>query len=146
MKQEITRGESPYDRYIFVQFFLSLRNGRNKAEEMQNRQDIMSLVKSLRRRYRFSMRRILLEATGLLIALEAITVINHPIVSAQRKHHRQEVSFPPPHLSEVPPGENSLQPYDYGHDLYEAMLAAIDAAQESIYLETYIWKDDAIGQ
>jgi cardiolipin synthase A/B len=26
------------------------------------------------------------------------------------------------------------------------MLAAIDMAQESIYLETYIWKDDAIGQ
>src|SRR5260370_20583833 len=26
------------------------------------------------------------------------------------------------------------------------MFAAIDAAQESIYLETYIWKGDAIGQ
>src|SRR5437764_15342656 len=26
------------------------------------------------------------------------------------------------------------------------MLEAIDAAQESIYLETYIWKDDAVGQ
>src|SRR5260221_2941330 len=26
------------------------------------------------------------------------------------------------------------------------MLAAIDAAQESIYLETYIWKGDSVGQ
>jgi len=26
------------------------------------------------------------------------------------------------------------------------MLEAIDAAQESIYIETYIWKDDAVGQ
>jgi cardiolipin synthase len=36
--------------------------------------------------------------------------------------------------------------YSYGRDLYDAMLTAIDAAQESIYLETYIWKDDAVGQ
>ena len=26
------------------------------------------------------------------------------------------------------------------------MLEAIDAAQESIYIEMYIWKDDAVGQ
>jgi len=26
------------------------------------------------------------------------------------------------------------------------MLAAMDAAEESIYLETFIWKDDAVGQ
>jgi cardiolipin synthase A/B len=122
------------------------RNVRNKAEEMQSRQDIMRLVKSLRRRHRFSVLRILLVATGLLIALEAITVTILQIVSAQRKRNRQEGSFPHPHLSEVPLGENSLQLYDYGSDLYEAMLAAIDAAQESIYLETYIWKDDAVGQ
>ncbi len=43
-------------------------------------------------------------------------------------------------------GKNSLQLYDYGKDLYEAMLAAIDEARESIYLETYIWKGDAVGQ
>jgi cardiolipin synthase len=85
------------------------------------------------------MRRILLGATGLLIALEAITVIILQIVSAQRKHHRQEGSFPHPNQGEVPLGENNLQLYDYGRDLYDAMLAAIDAAQESIYLESYIW-------
>jgi cardiolipin synthase A/B len=39
-----------------------------------------------------------------------------------------------------------LQVYQSGYELYRAMLAAIDAAQESIYLETYIWKADAVGQ
>jgi len=116
------------------------------AEEMQSRQYFMRLVKSLRRRHRFSVLRILLVATGLMIALQAITVTILQIVSAQRKRNRQEGSFPHPQLSEVPVGENTLQLYDYGSDLYEAMLAAIDAAQESIYLETYIWKDDAVGQ
>jgi cardiolipin synthase len=113
---------------------------------MQSRQDITSLVKSLRRRHRFSVLRTLLGAMGLLIALEAITIIILQIVSAQRKSHRQEGSFPHPQLSEVPLGDNSLQLYDYGRDLYDAMLAAIDTAQESIYLETYIWKGDAVGQ
>jgi len=42
--------------------------------------------------------------------------------------------------------ENTVQIYDYGRDLYDTMLAAIDSAQESIYLETYIWKGDATGQ
>ena len=116
------------------------------AEEMQSRQYFMRLVKSLRRRHRFSVLRILLVATGLMIALQAITVTILQIVSAQRKRNRQEGSFPHPQLSEVPVGENTLQLYDYGSDLYEAMLTAIDAAQESIYLETYIWKDDAVGQ
>ena len=59
---------------------------------------------------------------------------------------RSNLLGPHPDLSEVPLGKNNLQLYDYGSDLYEAMLAAIDAAQESIYLETYIWKGDAVGQ
>jgi hypothetical protein len=35
-------------------------------------------------------------------------------------------SFPHPHLGEVRVGTNRLQIYDYGRDLYDAMLAAID--------------------
>jgi cardiolipin synthase len=73
-----------------------------------------------------------------------LIVIVLQVVSAQRQ--RPEGSFPHPHLDEVSVGANCLQIYDYGRDLSDAMLAAIDAAQESIYLETYIWKDDAPGQ
>lgn len=51
-----------------------------------------------------------------------------------------------PHLDEVSVSANCLQIYDYGRDLYDALLAAIDMAQESIYLETYIWKYDAPDQ
>jgi cardiolipin synthase A/B len=120
--------------------------GGNTVEDMQNRQDIFGTVNSILRRHRFSVMRILLGATGLMIVLEAITVIILQIVSALRKLHWQEGNLPHPHLSEVLLGENKLQLYDYGQDLYEAMLTAIDASQESIYLETYIWKGDAVGQ
>ena len=84
--------------------------------------------------------------TGLLVVLEAITVIILQIISVQRRQHQQKGGFPHPSLDEVPVGDNSLHLYDYGRDLYDAMLAAIDAARESIYLETYIWKGDAMGQ
>ncbi len=106
----------------------------------------MNLYHTVRRRHRHPIIRILLEMTGVFVALQAITVIILQIVSAQRKRDRPGGSFPHPHLSEVRVGKNSLQIYDYGRDLYDAMLAAIDTAQESIYLETYIWKDDALGQ
>jgi cardiolipin synthase len=46
----------------------------------------------------------------------------------------------------VPLGDNKLRVFSYGRELFDAMLAAIDAAEESIYLETYIWKGDDVGQ
>ncbi len=39
-------------------------------------------------------------------------------------------------LDEVQVGNNSLQVYRDGHDLYDAMLVAVDGAQGSIYLES----------
>ncbi len=81
-----------------------------------------------------------------MAALQAFVVIILQIISALRRHSRHEGNFPHLHLEEVHIGGNILQIYDYGRDLFDAMLAAIDAAQESIYLETYIWKGDAVGQ
>nr|HET6902557.1 phospholipase D-like domain-containing protein [Ktedonobacteraceae bacterium] len=94
---------------------------------------------------RFSIRNIVLTIVGLTASLQAITVIILQIVSVARRNRRVG-GFPHPHFHEVCVGDNRLQLYDYGRDLFNAMLAAIDSAQESIYLETYIWKGDAVGQ
>lgn len=94
---------------------------------------------------RFSIKNIVLMIVGLTASLQAITVIILQIVSIQRRNRRKG-GFPHPRLHEVCVGANRLQLYDYGRDLYDAMLAAIDAAQESVYLETYIWKGDEVGQ
>ena len=51
-----------------------------------------------------------------------------------------------PQFDEVQVGENALQVYRDGYELYAAMLAAIDEAQESIYLEASIWRDDETGR
>jgi len=113
---------------------------------MQEKHAVLKHVgASLRPQRRFIMR-ILLALTGLLVALQVIMVILLQVVSEQRKRQRHEGSFPHPSLDEVDVGENRLCVYDYGRDLYDAMLTSIDGAQESVYLETFIWKDDAVGR
>jgi cardiolipin synthase len=81
-----------------------------------------------------------------LLTLQILTAAVLLVIAALGKRRKHEVSFPHEPFEEVQVGENSLQLYSYGRDLYDAMLEAIDAAQESISIETYIWKDDAVGQ
>jgi cardiolipin synthase A/B len=50
------------------------------------------------------------------------------------------------HLGEVQVGKNALQLYSDGRELYGEMLAAIDGAWESIYLECSLWQDDEVGR
>ena len=81
-----------------------------------------------------------------LLTLQVLTAAVLRVIAALGKRRKHEVSFPHQPFEEVQVGENSLKLYAYGRDLFDAMLEAIDAAQESIYLETYIWKDDAVGK
>lgn len=43
-------------------------------------------------------------------------------------------------------GSTEVQIYSEGRRLFEDMLAAIEAARETIFLETYIWKGDELGE
>jgi cardiolipin synthase A/B len=95
---------------------------------------------------RFSFKRIILQTLGVVVTLQAIVVLILQFVSVLRRQQRYQGSFPHLSLEEVNIGKNRVQIYDYGHDLYKHMLQAIDDANECIYLETYIWKDDSIGQ
>ena len=115
---------------------------------MESRQALKQWLQNLhnRRSPRISVRRMLLEATGIMLALQALVVTILQVVTVLRKQSREKGAFPHPRLREVAVGENNLLIYDYGEDLFNAMIAAIDAAQESIYLETYIWKSDEVGQ
>ncbi|HWE64092.1 MAG TPA: phosphatidylserine/phosphatidylglycerophosphate/cardiolipin synthase family protein, partial [Chloroflexota bacterium] len=94
---------------------------------------------------RLSLRQIVLRAFGVLALVQAPVAAVLMIVARNRRKGQSQ-GFPHTTLPETAAGDNTLQLYSYGRDLYDAMLAAIDGAQESIYLETYIWKDDAVGQ
>ncbi len=95
---------------------------------------------------RISLVRLAQNAFIAVITLQVITVVVLGIAAALRKRRKHEVSFPHLQLDEVQVDKNCLQLYGYGRDLYDAMLEAIDNARESIYLESFIWKDDAFGQ
>lgn len=81
-----------------------------------------------------------------MLTLQVLTAAVLLVIAALGKRRPHEVSFPHHLFNDIQVGENALQLYTYGRDLYNAMLEAIDEAHESIYLETYIWKADAVGQ
>jgi len=95
---------------------------------------------------KFSLKRLLLQLLGIMLGLQALIVFVLQIISVRRKRHQPQGGFPHQYLEMVKVGKNKVQLFDYGRELYDAMLAAIDGARESIYLETYIWKSDAVGQ
>src|SRR5438477_5428185 len=94
---------------------------------------------------RRTIRRIVVRGLGALVAVQGV-VAGVLMTVAWLRRRRQPQGFPHPTFPPVVAGDTTLQLYSYGRDLYDAMLAAIDAAQESIYLETYLWKDDEVGQ
>ena len=81
-----------------------------------------------------------------ILTLQVLTAAVLIVIATLGKRRKHEVSFPHEPFKEVQVGENVLKLYSYGRELFDAMLEAIDTAQESIYLESYIWKDDAVGQ
>jgi cardiolipin synthase A/B len=81
-----------------------------------------------------------------VLTMQVLTAAVLIVIAALGKRRKHEVRFPHEPFKEVQVGENVLKLYSYGRELFDAMLEAIDTAKESIYLETYIWKDDAVGQ
>ena len=90
--------------------------------------------------------RLLLGGLGVLVGLQVIIVAVLTAHATWRKLRARTQTFPYEDLPETLVGENCLQVYGRGRELYDAMLSAIDSAQESIYLETFIWKGDGVGR
>ncbi|MBA2676799.1 MAG: phosphatidylserine/phosphatidylglycerophosphate/cardiolipin synthase family protein [Ktedonobacteraceae bacterium] len=82
---------------------------------------------------------------GVILSLQAFTAAILLLIASLRKRDKHEAGFPHMEIDEVEVGANRLQLYSYGKDLYAAMFEAIDNARESVYLESYIWKDDEAG-
>jgi cardiolipin synthase len=95
---------------------------------------------------RISIGRLAQDIFIVVVALQAFIVIVLWVVAGLRERHKHKAHFPHLRLDEVQVGDNTLRLYTYGADLYAAMFEAIDNARESIYLESYIWKGDALGE
>ncbi len=81
----------------------------------------------------------------LLIILSQIIVIITSAFITRFRRRRAHLSFgeliqPPVYIN-----DNRIQIFTYGMDLYQTMLEDIEAAKESVCLESFIWKGDTIG-
>lgn len=74
----------------------------------------------------------------------AVAVTGVDAVRKRRTTEVHEAPDDPPHSAEV--AGNALTTYTYGAHLYEAMVEAIEQATDHIYLATFIWKGDDLGQ
>ena len=93
-----------------------------------------------------SWRRIGLWLLGGLLGAQTIVLTVLGVIAELRKRRAPPAGFPHDNrlLTEV--DGHDVRVYTYGQDLYNAMLAAIDSAQHTIFFETFIWKGDKLGQ
>ncbi len=83
-------------------------------------------------------------AAGLAAQLgAAAAVVAQDELRKRRTSSLLEAPQNPPHHAVI--NENALTTYTFGEHLYEAMIDAIDAAQDHVYLVSYIWKGDEVG-
>jgi len=110
-----------------------------------NKIDIKTKNSEVKLKSRFSLASTGRLVFGVIVLVQFFTATILLLIAAMRNRTKGKQSFPHEDLDEVQVGSNRLQLYSYGEDLYKAMFEAIDSAKESIYLESYIWKDDAAG-
>ncbi len=92
------------------------------------------------------MARILLTGIATLFAVQVLIVLWLMFLHALRQRRIPEEGFPSLRLPPVMVQETEVTLYTEGKSLFEAMLAAVQQAESTIFLETYIWKDDVLGQ
>jgi cardiolipin synthase len=85
--------------------------------------------------------------TGLLVFVVQLAVAGTLVaIDTWRKRYRSQGRFPRTAPGPVGIDRATAQLYTYGEDLYAAMLKVIGQARERIFFETFIWKDDQVGQ
>jgi cardiolipin synthase len=85
-------------------------------------------------------------AIGGVIFLQVVTLAVLSVRSRLRKGRVPPEGFPFMHPGEATVDNTTVQIYTEGRRLFEDMLEAIAEARETIFLETFIWKGDVLGE
>ena len=83
--------------------------------------------------------RILNRITASVVILQIVAMLTLTLVESLRKKKRKTRRFPVVAPSPVTVEDDEVTVYTYGEHLFDAMLQAIDAAEDHVYFETYIW-------
>lgn len=91
--------------------------------------------------------RIVARVLAIIGIAQAVNIVILQVVAYRRKRLRPTAHFPrvapKPFIAD---DSTEVTIYTYGRDLYADMLSAIGGAQHTVMLETFIWKDDAVGR
>lgn len=93
-----------------------------------------------------SPRRALLYVLGAYVAVQGISIAVLTAIAMRRSSRLTHARFRHLDLPDVFIEDNQVKIFSYGADLYDAMLEAIASAQERIFIESYIWKADEVGE
>lgn len=88
---------------------------------------------------------ILLWALSALVLAQIVVTTILVATDLVRKRRRAPTAFPWLSLEPVEVEGNELRLYTYGEELYAAMFQAIERAEQQVFFETFIWKDDTVG-
>jgi cardiolipin synthase A/B len=80
-----------------------------------------------------------------LLGAQLIVALVLTVVDSYRRRGKRPRPFPTVPPLQTPLGEGTVTTYTFGRDLFDDMLAAIEAAEHQILFETYIWKGDEVG-
>ena len=94
-----------------------------------------------------TLRRLLRRIALAVLGAQAATAGGLIAVDSWRRRVRpREATFPRTEPAALPLGQSITTVYSYGEDLYEDMLEAIEGARERVLFESFIVKDDEVGQ
>src|SRR3954447_2265947 len=81
-----------------------------------------------------------------LLSVQVALGVSLSLVDSYRRRGRRPKTFPTTPPASVAIGGGTITTYTFGRDLYDDMLAAIDAAEHRVLFESYIWKGDETGE
>ncbi len=85
-------------------------------------------------------------AAGISLAVPAVATASVMTLDLVKQRGRRKREAPRPGTFHSSVGGSTLNIYTDGTSLYDEMLEAIDSARDSVLMETYIWKNDEVGQ
>lgn len=92
------------------------------------------------------LRKAALTAAGVVTVVPTSVAAGLTAVDMVKRRGRKARPAQRPGTFSASVGDSELTIFTSGEDLYEDMIAEIDAAQETVKLETFIWKGDETGQ
>lgn len=97
-------------------------------------------------RQRFTVRRALHWVAGGIVAAQMATMVGLVTFNGIKRRGRRPYRFPTAPTEPLKVSGHQVEIFAFGRDLYAAMIADIESAQHTVYLETFIWKNDEVGR